>query len=212
MSKRPQIEVKGMYLYSPQSIPTVMCQLNIFRTDRTCRSMWPDASGQWQRSNWKPNTLSDWTRRRVRSGVTGRIRSRKTLSVLWPDARMSPIDDDQTRLVNKVPLWKWTGRTVDAFDRFPSHVRSRHLPSLTLVNMIYTSGPWEDRVQSIVLILLWLLVLTGRIRSRQRPRLVENKWLKGLQIATQLEPSFFQLNFGLHLSYLVLSLTSVHHT
>jgi hypothetical protein len=24
-----------MYLYSPQSIPTVKCQLNIFRTDRT---------------------------------------------------------------------------------------------------------------------------------------------------------------------------------
>jgi hypothetical protein len=44
------------------------------------------------------------------------------------------------------------------------------------------------------------------------PRPVESKWLKQLRNVTQLEPSFFQLNFGLHLSYLVLSLTSVHHT
>jgi hypothetical protein len=61
------------------------------------------------------------------------------LSVLWPDAHTSPIGDDRTRPVNEVPLWKWTGRTIDASDQFSSHVRSRHWPSLTLVNMIYMS-------------------------------------------------------------------------
>jgi hypothetical protein len=128
-----------MYLYSPQSIPTVMCQLSILRTDRTCWSTWPDASGRWQRSNWKLNTLSDRTRRRVRLGVIGHVRSRKNLSVLWPDALTSPIGDDRTRSVSEVPLWKWTGRTIDASDRFPSCVRSQHLPSLTLVNTISAS-------------------------------------------------------------------------
>jgi hypothetical protein len=58
----------------------------------------------------------------------------------------------------------------------------------------------------------WLSVLTGRVRSRQRLRPVKGKRLKRLQNATRLEPSCFQLNFGLHLSYLVLSLTNVHHT
>jgi hypothetical protein len=48
--------------------------------------------------------------------------------------------------------------------------------------------------------------------STDQTRPVENKWLKRLRIATQLELSFFQLNFELHLSYLVLSLTCVHHT
>jgi transcription antitermination factor NusG len=134
------------------------------------------------------------------------------LSVLWLDAQTSPIGDDRTRPVNEVPLWKGTGRTIDASDQFPSRVRSRHLPSLTLVNMIYTYGPWKDHVRSIVLSLRWLPVLTGRVRSRQRPRPIKKKRLKRLRIATQPEPSFFQLNFRLHLSYLVLSLTSVHHT
>jgi hypothetical protein len=48
--------------------------------------------------------------------------------------------------------------------------------------------------------------LTGCVRSRQRPRLIKKKWLKRLRITTQPKPSFFQLNFGLHLSYLVLSI------
>jgi hypothetical protein len=129
----------------------------------------------------------------------------------WPDAQTSPIGDDWTCLVNEVPLWKWTGRTVDASDQFPSRVRSRHFRSLSLVNIIYASGPWEDRVRSIVLSLLCLPVLTERVRSRQRPRPIKKNWLKLLWIVTQPEPSFVQLNFGLHLSYLVLSLTSVHH-
>jgi hypothetical protein len=149
---------------------------------------------------------------RVRSGVTGHVRSCKNLTVLWLDARSSPIGDDRMRPVSEVPLWNWTGRTVDASDRIPSHVRSDHLPSLTLVNPITVSGPEEDRVRSTELKLRWLPVLTGRVWSRQRPRPVKDKRLKRLQIATQLEPSFFQLNFGLHLSYIVLNLISVHHT
>jgi hypothetical protein len=54
MSKRPLKKVKRMYLYTPQSNPTVTCQLSKIRTDRTRRSMatveietdiaeWPDA-------------------------------------------------------------------------------------------------------------------------------------------------------------------------
>jgi hypothetical protein len=149
---------------------------------------------------------------RVRSGVTGRVWSCKNLTVLWPDARLSPIGDDRTCPVSEVPLWNWTGRTVDASNQFPSRVRSDHLSSLTLVNPITVFGPQEDHVWSTKLKLRWLPVLTGRVRSRQRPCPVERKWLKQLRIMTQLEPSFFQLNFELHLSYLVLSLTSVHHT
>jgi hypothetical protein len=169
-------------------------------------------TGRWQRSNCKPN-CAEWSDAQwVRSGVTGRVRSCKNLTVLWPDTRTSPISDDRTRSVSEVPLWNWTGRTVDASDRFPSHVRSEHLPSLTLVNTISASGPGVNHVRSIELKLRWLPVLTGRVRSSLRPRPVKNKWLKRLRIATQLKPSFFQLNFGLLLSYLVLSLISVHHT
>jgi hypothetical protein len=38
MSKRPLKEVEGMYLYTPQSNPTVTCQLSKIRTDRMRRS------------------------------------------------------------------------------------------------------------------------------------------------------------------------------
>jgi hypothetical protein len=48
--------------------------------------------------------------------------------------------------------------------------------------------------------------------STDRTRPVKGKLLKRLRNTTQLEPSCFQLNFKLYLSYLVLSLTSVHHT
>jgi hypothetical protein len=44
------------------------------------RSMWPDASGRWQRSTSDSNMLSDRTHSRVRSGVTGCVRSLKTFS------------------------------------------------------------------------------------------------------------------------------------
>jgi hypothetical protein len=37
ISKRPLKEVEGMYLYTLQSNPTVICQLSKIRTDRTCR-------------------------------------------------------------------------------------------------------------------------------------------------------------------------------
>jgi hypothetical protein len=161
-----------------------------FKTNGT---KWPDAQRVW-------------------SGVTERIRSCKNLTVLWPDALTSLISDDRTHLVSEVPLWNWTGRTVDVSDRFSSRVRSQHLP-------LSDSGQPNLRVRSRGeprpvdwIELQWLPALTGRVQSRQRPRSIERKWLKRLRIVTQLEPSFFQLNFGLHLSYLVLSLTSVHHT
>jgi hypothetical protein len=38
MSKRPLKEVEGMYLYTPQTNPTVTCQISKTRTDRT---RWP---------------------------------------------------------------------------------------------------------------------------------------------------------------------------
>jgi hypothetical protein len=151
-----------MYLYSPQSIPTVICQLSIFRTDRTrpvggngriekqrcwvtrrageSDQGWPDAS-----DHSKPFLEPLCT-------LTGRT---DEYDRWWPDVfgqRSSSLEMDRT--------------TVDASDQFPSRVRSRHLPSLTLVNMIYASGPWEDRVRSIVLSQRWLPVLTGRVRSR----------------------------------------------
>jgi hypothetical protein len=54
ISKRPLKKMNEMYLYTPQSIPTVTCQLSKIRADRTHRSMatveieissaeWPDA-------------------------------------------------------------------------------------------------------------------------------------------------------------------------
>jgi hypothetical protein len=110
MSKRAQKEVQEMYLYTPQSISTVMCQLSILRTDRMRRSTWPDASGRWQRSNLKQTALSDrmhsesdqdWpdasdrartllyfdrTLGQVRSVMTGRVQSAKYLTGTGPDA------------------------------------------------------------------------------------------------------------------------------
>jgi hypothetical protein len=38
MSKRPLKEVEGMYLYTPQTNPTVIYQISKTRTDRTRRS------------------------------------------------------------------------------------------------------------------------------------------------------------------------------
>jgi hypothetical protein len=38
MSKSPLKEVEGMYLYTPQTNPTVTSQLSKTRTDRTCWS------------------------------------------------------------------------------------------------------------------------------------------------------------------------------
>jgi hypothetical protein len=43
MRKRPLKEVEGMYLYTPQTNPTVTCQISKTRTDWTRWSTWPDA-------------------------------------------------------------------------------------------------------------------------------------------------------------------------
>jgi hypothetical protein len=173
--------------------------------------------------------------------VTGRVRSVATVEIenelRWvTGCTASPIRGDRTRPVVQEPYCTLTGRLVESdrwwqdassqrstlleLDRmhcrrvrlFPSRVRLEPLPSLTRVNTINEFGPREDRVRLTELKQWWLPALTGCVRSGQKSRPVKNKWLKRLRNTTQLEPSCFQLNFGLHLSYLVLSLTSVHHT
>jgi hypothetical protein len=86
------------------------------------------------------------------------------------------------------------------------------LALLTVGRAICASGQASHNVRSVMLLLLQSTALTGRVRSRQRPRPVSERWLKLLRIMTQPEQCEFQMIFGLHLSYLVLSLTSVHHT
>jgi hypothetical protein len=95
-------------IYTPHSIPIVMCQLSIFRIDRTRRSMWPNASGRWQWPTLVSNALSDRTRRRVRSGVTWHVWSLETFSENslfhlhgWPDAPKSrPISSPSRPVAN----------------------------------------------------------------------------------------------------------------
>jgi hypothetical protein len=76
--------------------------------------------------------------------VTGRVRSCKELTILWPDARSRLISDDRTRQVSKVPYWNVTGRVRS----FSSRVWIVLLPSETRVNTINASGPRKDRVWS----------------------------------------------------------------
>jgi hypothetical protein len=175
-----------MYLYTPQSNPTITCQLSKIRTDRTCRSTWPDApvkrnGRKTERHRWvtgrtdqgwpdmsgRARTLLyfDMTLVRVQSVMTGHVRSAKYLTGTWDTCQ----HDQRVR-----------------FSQEPCPVNQVEMQ--------------------------WLLVLTRRVRSRQIPRPVRGKRLKRLWNAMQLEPSCFQLNFELYLSYLVLSLTSVHHT
>jgi hypothetical protein len=156
MSKRPLKEVEEMYLYTPQTNPTVICRNNKTRTDRTRRSTWPDASVKC--NGRKPKvTLSDRTRR---SEMTRRADQR------WPDA---PIRDDRTRLIMQELYWKLTWRTIASDHRWPdasghhgtllerdrthrslhSRVRLHSLPSGTRVRLTTASGPLKDRVRSI---------------------------------------------------------------
>jgi hypothetical protein len=107
MSKRPLKEVEGMYLYTPQSNPTVTCQLSKIRTDRTHRSMWPDTSVErngrkterhrwvtgctdqgWSDASDRARTLLyfDLTLGRVWLEKTGHVRSVKYLTGTWPNA------------------------------------------------------------------------------------------------------------------------------
>jgi hypothetical protein len=107
MSKRPLKEVEGMYLYTPQSNPTVTCQLSKKRTDRMRRSTWQDTpvkrndrkaerhrwvtgrtDQRWPDMSGRARTLLyfDLTLVRIRSVMTGRVRSAKYLTRTWPDA------------------------------------------------------------------------------------------------------------------------------
>jgi hypothetical protein len=107
MSKRHLKEVEGIYLYTPQSNPTVICQLSKTRTDRTRQSTWPDAPVErngrktewhrwvtgrtdqgWPDTSGRTRTLLyfDLTLGRIRSEMTERVRSAKYLTGMWPDA------------------------------------------------------------------------------------------------------------------------------
>jgi hypothetical protein len=107
MSKRHLKEVKGMYLHTPQSNPTVTSKLSKTCTDWTCRLMWPDApidcNGRkperyrwvtrrtdqgWPDASDRARTLLYFNLMldRVRSVMTGRVRSAKYLTGTWPDA------------------------------------------------------------------------------------------------------------------------------
>jgi hypothetical protein len=118
MSKRPLKEVEGMYLYTPQTNPTVTCQLSKTHTDRTRRSMWPDAPVECngrkpERNRWvtgrndqgwpdasdRARTLLyfDLTLHCVRSVMTGRVRLAKYLTGTWSDASDHfPVTSDYT--------------------------------------------------------------------------------------------------------------------
>jgi hypothetical protein len=197
MSKSTLKEVEGMYLYTPQINPTVTSQLSKTRTDRTRRSSvtvenqndtaeWPDAPIRGDRT--RPIVQEPYCTLTWRSTASDQW---------WPDASgqlSTLLERDRTRPV--------------IFQSRPIIL----LPSETRVRLINASGPCRDRVRSTWLKTQWLLVLTGRVRSWQRSRPVKGKQLKRLRNATQLEPKCFQLNFELFLSYLVLSLTSMHHT
>jgi hypothetical protein len=137
MSKRPLKEVEGMYLYTPQSIPTVTCQLSKKRVDRTRRSMatveietssaeWPDAPIRDDRTH--PIVQGPYctlTRRSVESDQW------------WPDAS----GQRSTLLEHN---WAHCGRVRS----FSSRVRLVHLPSVTRVNTINASSPRKDHVRS----------------------------------------------------------------
>jgi hypothetical protein len=67
------MDEREKYLYTLHTNPTVMCQLRIFRIDRT-RPI--DGNGRLQIQT----ALSDRTYSRVRSGVTGHVLSFKIFS------------------------------------------------------------------------------------------------------------------------------------
>jgi hypothetical protein len=118
MNKRPLKEVEGMYLYSPQTNPTVTSQISKTCTDRTRRSTWPDASVECndrkpERYRWvtgrtdqewpdasnraRPLLYFNLTLDRVWSVMTGRVRSAKYLTGTWPDASDHfPVASDYT--------------------------------------------------------------------------------------------------------------------
>jgi hypothetical protein len=162
-----------MHLYLPHSIPTIMCQLNIFHTDRTHRSMWPDVSSRWQRSTSDSNALSDRTHSRVWSGVTGHVWSVKTFS--------------------GTSLFHLHGRP-DALHRVRSvvhRVRLQTLAGLTVDSATCASSQVLTNVRSLELMLQPSNTLTGWVWSSKGPRPVKQYCHKPLQIATRLERNLF---------------------
>jgi hypothetical protein len=141
MSKRPLKEVEGMYLYTPQTNPTVTCQIRKTRTDRMRWSTWPDAPVE----------------------CNGR---KPKVSAEWPDA---PVRDDRTRPIIQEPNWTLTWCSTASDHRWPDasgqlgtlleRDRTRPitsqsrpitpLPSETCVRLTTASGPLKDHVRSI---------------------------------------------------------------
>jgi hypothetical protein len=157
--------------------------------------MWPDVSGRWQWLILKSRALSDRTHRRVWSGVTGRVWSLETLSGTslfllhcWPNALKSrPISSPSRPVANP-----------SSGNRRQRHLRVRSWTHQRLVKeavCCYSSVHWPN--------------VSGQEKG---PRPVKLQGHKPLRNTTWLERNLFQMIFGLHLSYLVLSLTSVHHT
>jgi hypothetical protein len=106
MSKRPLKEVEGMYLYTPQTNPTVTCWISKTRTDQTRRSTWSDAPVKC--NGRKPKVSAKWPDAPIRDDRTRR--SCKSLTKNWSDARPRPIIDDWTCQVTLGPYWNMTGR------------------------------------------------------------------------------------------------------
>jgi hypothetical protein len=78
-----------------------MCQLSIFCTDRTRRSMWPDASGRWQRSTLVSNALIDLTRNESDQGWPDTFgRSKPSLETLCSIFTVDQMHRSHIRLVD----------------------------------------------------------------------------------------------------------------
>jgi hypothetical protein len=129
MSKRPLKEVEGMYLYTPQSIPTITCQLNKIRANRT-RPV--DATIEFETDNaeWPDAPIMGDRKCLIMQGpyctLTGHLIESDQW---WPNAsgqRSTLLERDRTHC----------GRVLS----FSSHVRLVHLPFVTRVNTINASS------------------------------------------------------------------------
>jgi hypothetical protein len=162
MSKRPQQEVEGMYLYTPQLNPTVTCQLSKIRTDRTRRSMWPNASID---DNSRNCYRHRWVTGRTDQGWPDAFGCARTL--LYFDRTLDRV---RSMMTARVRLAKYlTGTRPDALWTRPIVFQSRPISLLTL----YDTCQHDQRVQSSQgprpvnqVETQWLSALTGRVRSR----------------------------------------------
>jgi hypothetical protein len=149
-----------------------MCQLSILRTDRTRRSTWPNApvSGngrienrtvlsdrthnesdqEWPNASGRVRTFLyfDRTYWRVRSVMTGRVRSVKYLSGTWPDALQTrPIDFLTASDHNTYPLWLWSTQSPRPVHGRTASGRS-HWDCSDCQHWPDASGQGRDRVWS----------------------------------------------------------------